>query len=172
MSELHADYLAVDESHRWGRPLNELFPQLRREAWEARGAWRYRVLPHGALVSVRVVPPEEGKESAFLLELRIARKQPPADEKGWQSWSRELAVFLRSLTGEEGDWEETKRVPEKADATFRFRVRQSVIVCVRCRKRPAVDVGKYKEDICTECATELGAEEASELNASHQRELL
>jgi hypothetical protein len=171
MTDQHADYLAVPEARRWGKPLNELFPTLRKEAWTLRGGWAWRVLPHGALVSVRIAPPEAGKEAAFNCELRIARKDTPKDDKGWQAWSRELAVFLKHLGGEESDWQETVRVPDKADATFRFLVKgkREEPKCSRCGKGPVIAPGLYKFDICRECATALANEEIA---ANNQARLL
>ena len=161
----HPDYLSVPERYRWDRPLNELFGVLQKEAWAARGQWRYRVLPHGALVSVRVVPPEEGV-TAFATLLRIARKDTPKDDKGWQAWSRELAVFLKHMGGEEADWQETARVPEKCDTTFRFVLKGKAEPkkCVYHPDRPAIDPGLYREDLCRECAIEKANKEVAENN--------
>lgn len=172
MTEPHRDYLAVPEERRWGKPLNELFPTLRREAWTLRGGWAWRVLPHGALVSVRVRPPEEGKESAFHLELRIARKDTPANDEGWRKWSQELAVFLKHMGGED-QWESTLRSEDKADAMFRFLVKgtKPEPVCTRCGKTPVIDPGLYKHDLCRVCAIELANQEVAANQGQHALEL-
>ncbi|HYL22460.1 MAG TPA: hypothetical protein VEU74_11915 [Gemmatimonadales bacterium] len=158
-SSPHPDYLAVSEERRWGKPLDTLFPTLRAEAWKLKGGWTWRVLPHGALVSVRVAPPEAGKEAAFHLELRIARKEAPKDVEGWRKWSAELAVFLKHMSGDEGDWESTVRSEEKAEAVFRFRLRSEVAKpkCARCGNPDVIEPGLFKEDLCRQCATELAA---------------
>lgn len=159
----HPDFLAVAEEHRWAKPLNELFPALRKQAWTLRGGWAWRVLPHGAMVAVRIRPPEEGKESAFQLELRIARKTPPADEVAWKRWATEVATFLRHLTGDEGDWRPLPGTANKAEALFTFVTRDKPkVLCARCGKREALDPGVYKEDLCQQCAMELGSEEAAQ----------
>jgi len=171
--QLHADYLAVPKERQWNEPLDKLFPVLRREAWAARGAWCWRVLPRGALVSVRIAPPEAGKESAFHLELRLARKQAPTDAAGWQRWTFELSVFLKTLSGDAGDWQETQRSADKAEATFRFRLRgeRPPTQCTRCGTRTVAQPGLFAADLCETCAMELGNEDAARLNAEHQREI-
>jgi hypothetical protein len=173
MSDQHPDYLAVPEEKRWGKPLNLLFPALQKEAWTLRGGWAWRVLPHGALVSVRIVPPEEGKESAFHLDLRIARKTAPADVEGWRKWSGELAVFLKHMAGGDTDWQETNRSTDKAEATFRFLMRGEKDKppepkCSRCGKTPVIDAGLYKVDLCRECAIELANQEVAANKAGRE----
>ena len=128
----HADYLAVAEKFRWGKPLNELFGVLKKEAWTLEGAWAWRMLPHGALVAVRIVPPTEGV-TGFATQLRIARKDAPADAAGWRRWANELAVFLKHLGGQDGDWARLEGDPAKAEAVYQFQMRgRAVPKCVRC----------------------------------------
>ncbi len=157
----HPDYLAVPEGRRWAKPLGELFAFLRAEAWKLKGAWAWRVLPHGALVSVRIIPPDEGATAmAFHTELRLARKTAPADTTGWQKWNQEIEVFLKHLTSSDGDWQETKNLREqnKADVTLRFRMRGETAEpkCARCGKTPVIQAGLFREDLCRECAIKAG----------------
>jgi hypothetical protein len=148
----HPDYLAADERHRWGAPLNQLFGALRKEAWALEGQWAWKILPHGALVAVQIVPPSEGV-TAFSTRLRIARRTLPADEKGWKAWAQELAVFLKHLGGQDGDWARLEGDPAKAEAIYQFQMRgRAVPKCVRCGGE-AIDPGKFKEDLCNRCAT-------------------
>ena len=154
----HPDYLAAPEARRWGQSLDELFGVLRAEAWKLKGTWAWRVLPHGALVSVRIVPPSEGL--AFHTELRLARKDAPKDSTGWQKWNQEIAVFLKHLGGGAGDWQETKNYRDegKADVRLRFRMRgeEAEPKCARCGETPVIQPGLFREDLCRKCAIAAG----------------
>lgn len=90
MSRPHPDYLGAVPSRRWDRPLADLFAVLKREAQQSKGRPTWRVLPRGAVVSLRV-------RSDFRLELRISRRRAPASERDEALWERELETFVRVL---------------------------------------------------------------------------
>lgn len=153
----HPDYLAVDESRRWALPLHELYPFLKRECFKLRGRWAWRVLPHGALVAVRINPDN------FRPELRISRKDAPDSDKGWERWAKELVTFLTHWGGE-GKWIVLSRVEGKCDTTYTERKMAPSLggpkeSCVDCGE-PA-SKGPYKEALCTRCATKRGAQESA-----------
>jgi hypothetical protein len=170
MADQHADYLGVSEEHRWGQPLNGLMGALQKRAWALKGKAAWVVLPHGALVSLRVIPPEEGTKVAFHYELRIARKEAPTDQLGWKRWATELAVFLKHLAGGDDVWEEVSRSTEKAEATYRFLIAKPAPKPMMCKYHPdriAIEPGLYKEDLCRECAIEKANQEVAENRRQH-----
>ncbi len=142
----------MPEGRRWGQPLADLYPHLKKQAWTLQGGWAWAVLPHGALVAVRMTPD-------FHTELRISHKDAPTNEAAWKKWATELATFLEHCEGRAG-WEVVAQVPGKADTTFRQRLKGEIVpeTCVHCGA-PATK-GPYKEPVCTACATRLGTEEA------------
>lgn len=91
----HPDFARAPKRHRWTGTLAALFAELRRRAGEADGGWAWAVLPHGALVSMRVRP--DGRR-----ELRIARSQPPPD-RARGKWDREVETFVRHFGVEAWD---------------------------------------------------------------------
>jgi hypothetical protein len=172
-SGFNDDFLATPEEHRWAKPLNDLMGALQKRAWDLRGKAAWVVLPHGALISLRVIPPEEGKAVAFQYELRIARKQVPADKAAWGKWAHELTVFLKHLAGGDDVWEEVSRSTEKAEALYRFRIGPRPAKQAMCKYHPdrlAIEPGLYAEDLCRECAIEKANQEAAARNAAREAE--
>lgn len=96
MADFHPAFQQANETRRWTGPLAELLPALRPEAYRLAGsdkmpgAWAWRVLPHGAAVSLRIRP-----DMDFRREIRIARADRPATEEGLKRWERELETFCR-----------------------------------------------------------------------------
>lgn len=94
---VHPAYLKAGEQRRWGGKLAELLPALRPEAWKlgaeektAAGRWAWRVLPGGAVVSLRI-----RGDMDLRRELRISRQERPETEEALGKWERELATFLK-----------------------------------------------------------------------------
>ena len=155
----HADFDAAPEERRWTKPLEELRTVLQHEAYGLRGEWAWRVLPHGALVSLRV-------PADFQKQLRIARRAGLKDEVGLTKWLAEVRTFQKHLDVER--WSITEIVGKPGEAgPIHVILREPAPLgansdetkCARCGK-PTHHEPQFKEDLCTECATILGAEEA------------
>src|SRR5882672_5315384 len=83
----HRDYLDQPEARRWtSGSLPALMVTLRKEAFAEPGKAQWRILSHGALISLRLL---DGK-----LALRIARKTAATTPEGGDKWQVELNVFL------------------------------------------------------------------------------
>lgn len=150
---LHPDFLATAPERQFTGKLLQLGITLREEAWRLRGGWAWRILPHGALVAMRV-----REDYEFRKELRLARRGPPLTEVTKARWYGEVATFAKHLGCEH--WTVT-RTPDQTEA---FLVEPVPLgwrteTCARCGG-PA-DKGPYKEAICTACAITAGAEQAS-----------
>lgn len=154
MSNPHPDYLSVDEAHRWGKPLPALIEHLMKESYRRRGQWAWSVLPHGALVAMRVNP------QTFRRELRIARKTIPGDvdAPGWKRWAKELSIFLAKFGGADR-FQLKQEIEGKCDVVYTMLLKGEIPgeACVDCGK-PA-DKGPYREALCTSCATKRGTAE-------------
>ena len=84
----HADFATAPISRQYTGILADLFPLLSAEAERMSGAWAWRVLRSGAVVSMRIT--EHGRR-----RLRIARREKPKTEKGEVMWNAELRTFLK-----------------------------------------------------------------------------
>ena len=85
----HPDFARAPARRRWTAKLSDLLTELRRRARDAHGEWTWVVLPHGALVSMRIRP--DGRR-----KVRIARSEaPPEDSR--DRWEQEVATFVRHL---------------------------------------------------------------------------
>lgn len=154
----HADFDAAPEERRWTKPLEQLAEVLRHGAYELKGEWFWVVLPHGALVAMRV--PED-----FRKELRIARKSGLKDEAALNKWLAEVRTFQKYLSAER--WPITNLVGKPGDEgpiyvllkePAPLGAKREEEKCARCGE-PA-EKGPFKEALCNRCATQLGAEEA------------
>jgi hypothetical protein len=153
----HVDFDAAPEERRWTGPLDELSAALRHGAYEAKGEWFWVVLPHGALVAMRV--PED-----FRKELRIARKGGLKDEAALNKWLAEVRTFQKYLGAER--WPITNLVGKPGEEGPIFVLLKEPAPlgakepekCARCGE-PA-EKGVWAEALCNRCATQLGAEEA------------
>lgn len=94
---IHPAYQQAGEHRRWGGRLAELLPALRPEAWKlgadektAAGRWAWRVLPGGAVVSLRI-----RGDMDLRRELRISRGERPETEAARGRWEQELSTFLK-----------------------------------------------------------------------------
>lgn len=169
----HSDFDAQPEAQRWTKPLAELGTLLKQEAWDAKkgdkkgatapGPWRWRVLPHGAFVGMRV-------REDFRRELRIARKGAPADEAAQAKWRTEVRTFLAhlgcigwALRDESGDGKAVVYAVEIFDGE------PHEAQCKGCGA-PVVHDSRFKEDLCVACAIKKGREEAEANNARHRTE--
>jgi hypothetical protein len=100
VSKQHPDFTAASTAERWTGNLGQLFYTLAQEAYQGHGAWRRRVLPHGAWVAMRVKPDDFPRK-----ELVIARSQGPKDAKAEAAWVRELGTFLKhAACSPDGKW--------------------------------------------------------------------
>lgn len=90
---MDADVRAAGPRIYHGR-LAELLPSLSSEAMTMSGRWASRLLPHGALVSVRI---QDGRRV-----LRIARATKPEGSKALGAFRREVCTFLTHFGAE--DW--------------------------------------------------------------------
>lgn len=167
----HRDYLAVKEKYRWADTLNKLLPVLRKEAWDDKagietGKWHYRVLNHGAMVAFRVIKAPDAV--TFNCELRIARKDAPTDAAGWDRWALELRTFLKFFGGADL-WTMQQPVEGKCDALY-LAPFTNPEVCSRCHTNPVHEPGLFKEDLCTQCAMDLGNIEARERAVKREAE--
>jgi hypothetical protein len=167
----HPEFEAADESHRWTKPLAELGQVLRDRAWKLEGGWVWFVVPHGALVAMRVVP--EGGH-AFKKQLRIARRGMK-DPKGFEF---EVRTFIKHLGLEA--WGEPEITVDREMDTDTYSGHASLLEpaalgakqakCARCGKDVVHDAA-FKEDLCTACALEKGNEETA-ARQQRQAELL
>lgn len=154
----HHDFEAQPEEARWTKSLAELGVVLKEEAWKAKGPWRWRVLPHGAFVGMRI-------REDFRRELRIARRGKPADEAARAKWRNEVKVFLAHLGC-------TAWALREADAEGKavvyaveiFDGEPNEAKCALCGA-PVVHDARFKEDLCVACAIRKGREEAERNNA-------
>lgn len=159
----HPDYAAVPEAARWARPLGDLLGVLKKEAWAAHGRWCWRMLPHGALVSVRIMDEGQGV-AAYSTQLRIARKAPLDTDDKRKRWGQELEVFLKHF-GMGWQRQSGAEDPTKADVTYVAllgptqipveKAAASTAVCADCGK--PCEPGPYKPNRCTDCAIKAGA---------------
>lgn len=178
MTEFHADYLAADEAHRWTKALHELAVRLREGAWKAKGAWVYWILPAGACVAMRVIPPEAGGGrssptaggQSFRKELRLSRRGILKPDEAL--WHAEVEIFKRHLGVEE--WEKGVLLVERDPDTATYRAVATLLersmflagakppdnLCTRCGK-PTPHEPAFKADLCPKCAADLGAEEVA-----------
>ena len=104
MTNEHPDFTNAPESQRWTGSLDALFYTLTKAAYEGRGGWVRRVLPHGAKVAMRV------KLDSFpRKELVIGRSTAPSGEQAEAAWARELDTFLKyAKVSPQGGWLPTK----------------------------------------------------------------
>lgn len=157
VTNVHPDYEKQVEARRWGGPLNKLYPTLNLEAMAKPNIWAFRVLPHGALVSVRATP--SGRiGTPPKIELRIARREAPSSQAGWEKWAVEMSTFLKHFGGP-GEWAVGAQVVGKCDTTFVWvsRGHAEPEKCADCGK-PA-EKGVYTKALCNQCAARHGAEE-------------
>jgi hypothetical protein len=161
----HPDFDAAAANHRWTRPLAELKAELRAAAFRARGRWAWYILPHGAVVSMRV------DENAFpYREMRIARRDAPKDDKARAAWQREIDTFREHL--DVMNWRVKETRTESASSgpgievvlveSFRPVVSPPPAgpLCARCGN-PATD-GPHPEKLCNRCALAAGQAEIAE----------
>jgi hypothetical protein len=154
----HPDYLAALEGQRWARPLDDLVGFLRKEAWKSQGKWVFRLLPHGALVAMRVVD-ETGGPLAFNTELRIARKEDPATPEARKKWETEVGVFLKHFGAD--TWELVSDDPLKANVVYRAlflrKPPKPEAACEEPGCGQPCEPGPYHPNRCLKHATEAGA---------------
>ena len=172
MSEPHPDFTAAAPEHQWTKPLAELGALLRERAWKLEGSWFWVVVPHGALVAMRVVPKGE---HAFKKQLRIARK----GIKEPRGFEFEVRTFIKHL-GLEAWGEPDIKVDREQDTPFYTGAAtllepaalgaKTTAKCARCGK-PVPHDPAFKEDLCNVCALQAGNEETAARNAK-QPELL
>jgi len=91
VSGAHPDFERAPREHQWQGKLALLSTVLREKAWRARGKWAWFVVEDGTLVAMRVV------ESSFKRELRISRRDRPANTDEHKLWEAECAAWLRQL---------------------------------------------------------------------------
>lgn len=94
---IHPAYEKAGPNRRWGGRLAELLPALRPEAWKlgaeetsGAGRWAWRILPGGAVVSLRI-----RGDMDLRRELRISRQERPETDEAKRRWEQELATFLK-----------------------------------------------------------------------------
>jgi len=90
MAETHPDFDRAPPSRRWVARLDELRRWLEHDAARSEKRMTWRILPQGALVSLRILGDAR-------LEIRISRSVAPATEKARAAWENELATFVRYL---------------------------------------------------------------------------
>jgi len=172
LSEPHPEFLAAPEEHRWTKPLAELGQVLRDRAWKLEGNWVWFVVPHGALVAMRVVP--KGAH-AFKKQLRIARK----GMKEPQGFAFEVRTFIKHL-GLEAWGEPHIELTADPDAGTTngtatllepVALGAKVAKCARCGKDVQHDPA-FKEDLCNVCALAAGAEEVATRAAAQSQSQL
>jgi len=117
MSTTHPAFERAPEEHRWSGTLDELWPVLRKQAYEIAAAtppgqerWAWFVLPRGALVALRIRPD-------FRKELRIARGERPDTADAKLRWEREIETFLKHFGCER--WQRVDE-PESRGVAARF----------------------------------------------------
>jgi hypothetical protein len=171
MSEPHPDFTAADPDHQWTKRLEDLGLWLRERSWKLQGSWAWVVLPHGALVGMRVVP--KGPH-AFKKQLRIAR-QGMVKPEGFEV---EVGVFLKHLGCEQ--WEGEAQV-ERSQDTDRYQGTATFLEpaalgahakpagkCARCGKETVHDPA-FKEDLCAVCATVAGTEDTEAMRRAREQ---
>jgi hypothetical protein len=73
----------------WHGVLSGLIGVLTAEvARQPMGTWSHRLLPHGALVSMKMTPDKRRV-------LRIAREKRPQTPQAWRAWATEVETFLK-----------------------------------------------------------------------------
>lgn len=119
-ANLHPAYQRAAEQRKWGGRLAELLPALRPEAWRlgadektSAGRWAWRVLPGGAVVSLRIRGDMDVRR-----ELRISRQERPETDEARERWERELQTFLRHF----GVTEVDARTPAPAPTGYFVRL--------------------------------------------------
>lgn len=163
----HADFEAASEGARWTGALAELFDTLAREALRAPERWVWRVLPHGAFVSMRATAGAEG----IRREVKLVRSEYPADEKAMAGWRREVAVFVKHANAADATlrltWQaseparrEPKGVVSVLTCLHPGEVAVGMVRCHRCEKVIKADL-LYAKPTCETCAALLGREEAA-----------
>lgn len=161
MPENHPDFDAAKPGHRWTKGLKDLAAELRHRAYQLKGETAWYILPHGALVSMRVDP------KTFTKELRLARKGTPNTDRSWAAWTRECEVFLEYLGAKTWVLQMTRSIPDIAEGGVESIYREILTAdkqhdkCHRCGAD--CEKGPYKEATCNRCAMELGAQEAEAL---------
>lgn len=152
----HPDFDAAPADERWSRSLGELSTFLRQQAWRRRGEWVRIVLPHGALVAMRVDP------AAFRKELCIGRSAAPTDDKGRAARATEIETFRRylgceawTLTSDDG-----RRVVLVETFTTNEQGEHGGPLCARCRA--PCEKGPFRVPLCNRCALQAGQEEIAQ----------
>lgn len=173
----HPDFDATPPDYRWERPLPELFAVLAKEAYQTPERWQaYRVLRHGAFVQMRAAA--DPGNGPVRLELRIARRQVPADPEAWKKFGQEVETFRRLLAPDLGRrWGmpvvETLRDDTVAAATclalFVGEVERGKTICTGpwpgtdCPTQAIIPHDPaFPEDRCTACAIAAGGKETRE----------
>jgi hypothetical protein len=140
----------------WDGRLSALLPVLTAEVRNApAGAWRHRLLTHGALVAVQLGP--DGRRI-----VRIARAQRPENERAWGRWASEVEVFQRHLGI--GTWQ-PQQDEEASGAAVRFlelwpgEVAPGKAVCGRCKALIPFSLLWGKAQRCEHCARLDGDDE-------------
>lgn len=165
----HPEFDAAPEERRWTKPLNELVEPLRKEAYALKGdGWAWVVLPRGAVVALRILPD-------FRKQIRIMRRGMKKPERflaeigtflehlgirSWEATDGALPVINREVDAEtyEGVAEYTEPVPFGGRAPT---------MCERCGKSPVPAESPYRENICNQCALELGKADVEARKADH-----
>jgi len=162
----HPDFDGTPAGHRWVQSLGELRKELLKGARQHQGKGVWFILPHGALVAM-------SSREDMRRVLRIARRESPTSDKGWEAWVREVQTFAKHLEVE--GWTQTPDSSEgfqKCEVLFTevYSDEQDEPLCSRCKKAPVADKGKFKEDLCVACAIELGNEEIHQKQLQRQKE--
>jgi len=156
----HPDFEQAPEGLRWTGALRDLFVALSAETYTVRGAWVGRVLPCGAWVQMRIRPED------FRHEMRICRREAPADDAARAKWDQECATFLQHAQHrphfgwhqEDGEVEARGGIARLYLELFPTEVAPGKVTCTDC---PAViDFDPVSHQTrCTPCARRADLEE-------------
>lgn len=144
----------------WSGRLHELLPVLTAEARAAGdGAWKWRQLSHGALVSLQL-------ETDGRRLVRIARAEAPANQRARERWESELEIFARHLGTT--SWQRRDDPEAKGAAALYLELWQGETApgqaqCGRCQKPIPFDPVWGPAQKCDSCAVKDGDEETREI---------
>ena len=171
----HPDFDGAPEEARWAGRLPELFQTLRHEAYTLQGEEAWRILPHGALVALRIDP------ERFVKQLRIARRLRKAfSDKSATMWHTEVRTFLDQfgckqwickrdglIQSDRGPGE--LPVPDKIETVYEEpgplgATATPQLTCARCFQpfTPGPNDRIYQTPICNPCAMQSGLEYTEE----------
>jgi hypothetical protein len=162
----HPDFVATPAESQWTGPLPALFETLKHEAYKLQGEEAWRILPGGALVSMRI------NAETFKKQLRFARRLRKAfNDKGAAAWHTELRVFLeqfgcKTWIGKSDSLIEPTQEGEsfKLEAVFEepnpLGAKPNVLICHRCKEEfaPTPNDRIYEIATCNKCAMQSGVE--------------